>query len=145
MGCGSPKTYARNNFPIARPYCHSSITRSVKSFYGFHNNIDDVVAFFITILNKRHPPSVVEFNKILGSIVRMKQYPTVVSLVAHLEFRIITPSLVTLNILINCFCHLSQMGSAFSVLGKIVKRGYQLDAITGEVKKALEFHNKVRA
>ena len=79
------------------------------------NNVDDdAVAFFTLILNKRHPPSEFEINKILRSIVNMKQYPTAVSLFAQMEFRGITPSLVALSILINCFCYLGHMDSALS-------------------------------
>ena len=110
----------------------------------------------MTILNKRHRPSQVEIGKILMSVVKMKHYDTAISLFAQMEFRGITPSLVTSSILINCFCHLGQMGSGFSILGKIIKRGYDLDVITsttlmkgfcinGEVRKALEFHDRVRA
>ncbi|MED6220004.1 hypothetical protein PIB30_041018 [Stylosanthes scabra] len=72
------------------------------------------------------------------------------------RIRAITPSLVTLNILINCFCHLGDMDSAFSALTKIIKLGHQFDVFTlntlikgfcinNKVREALEFHDKVRA
>ncbi|KAL4338062.1 hypothetical protein AHAS_Ahas12G0172600 [Arachis hypogaea] len=86
-----------------------------------NNNVDDAVASFITLLGKRHLPPVVEFNKILVSLVKIKQYSTAVSLFAQMDFRGITPEYFTLCILINCFCHLGLMDSAFSVLAKIIK------------------------
>ncbi|KAL4394685.1 hypothetical protein AHAS_Ahas02G0176700 [Arachis hypogaea] len=44
-----------------------------------------------------------------------------------MDSRGITPSLVTLSILINCFCHLGLMDSAFSALSKIIKLGHDLN------------------
>ncbi|XLS82317.1 hypothetical protein HN51_048148 [Arachis hypogaea] len=121
-----------------------------------NNNVDDAVASFITLLGKRHLPPVVEFNKILVSLVKIKQYSTAVSLFAQMDFRGITPEYFTLCILINCFCHLGLMDSAFSVLAKIIKLGHQLDVvalntlmkgfcINKKVREALEFHDRVRA
>ncbi|MED6132798.1 hypothetical protein PIB30_022110 [Stylosanthes scabra] len=127
--------------------------------YAFHsrcNRVDDAIASFDSLLNKRPLPSIVEFNKILGFLVKTDQYRIVVSLVPQLECRGITPSVITLSILINCFCHLSLMDSAFSVLAKITKLGHELNVITlttllkgfcinGMVMEALEFHNKARS
>ncbi|XLS82221.1 hypothetical protein HN51_048052 [Arachis hypogaea] len=60
----------------------------------------------------------------------MKQYNTAVSLVSMLEFKGITPSIVTMNILINCSCHLDQTDSAFSALAKIIKWAHRFCVIT---------------
>ncbi|MED6169686.1 hypothetical protein PIB30_023548 [Stylosanthes scabra] len=134
-----------------RFYAHSS-----SSFPITPNNLDDAVDTFVTLLNKRNPPSQLEFNKILGSLVKIKQYHTAVSFFLLMDFRAIIPDLVTLNILINCFCHLGDMDSAFSALTKIIKLGHQFDVFTlntlmrgfcvnNMVREALEFHDKVRA
>ncbi|WJX71406.1 hypothetical protein P8452_55404 [Trifolium repens] len=107
---------------------------------------------------RMHPtPSIVEFNNILGSLVKTKcHYPTAISLSQLLEFNGIAPSIVTFNIVINCYCHLGQMNFAFSILGKILKIGYQLNTITlntlvkglclnGKVEEALHFHDHLVA
>ncbi|KAL4337961.1 hypothetical protein AHAS_Ahas12G0162500 [Arachis hypogaea] len=80
--------------------------------------------------SEHHFSSVIEFNKILASVVKMKQYNTAVSLVSMLEFKGITPSIVTMNILINCSCHLDQTDSAFSALAKIIKWAHRFCVIT---------------
>ncbi|KAF7813065.1 pentatricopeptide repeat-containing protein [Senna tora] len=85
------------------------------------NNIHDAVSSFNRLLLMRPLPSVVQFNKILGAIVKMKQYRTAISLSSRAQSKSITPSLVFLSILINSYSHLGQMYFAFSVLGKILK------------------------
>jgi len=104
-----------------------------------------------------HPvPRIYESNKILGSLTKMKCYPTVISFSKQMEMKGIHHSHVTLSILINCFCHLSQMTFAFSIFGKIFKLGYHPNVVTlttlmrglctnGEVRKALNFHDKMVA
>ncbi|KHN23731.1 Putative pentatricopeptide repeat-containing protein, mitochondrial [Glycine soja] len=78
-----------------------------------------------------HTTPIVESNKILDSFAKMMQYPTAVSLSHRLELKGIVPSLVTLNILINCFCRMGQITFGFSVLRpKILKRSYEPDTIT---------------
>ena len=62
--------------------------------------------------------------------MQMKHYPTVISLSKQMEAKGIVPDLVTLSILINCLRHLGQMAFSFSVLGKILKLGYQPNSIT---------------
>ena len=42
----------------------------------------------------------------------------------------VAPDVYSLNILINCFCNLNQMGFSLSVLGKILKLGFEPDITT---------------
>ncbi|XLT47387.1 hypothetical protein HN873_039991, partial [Arachis hypogaea] len=72
-----------------------------------------------SIANRHHPPSHVEIGKLLKSLIKEKHYHIAISLFSQLEFREIAPSLITLGMLINCFCYISHMDYAFSVLGKI--------------------------
>ncbi|MED6227505.1 hypothetical protein PIB30_114217, partial [Stylosanthes scabra] len=147
--------YAKFTSIIPLPFSTSLPLPAFNNFSAFHSHatVDDAVASFITLLNKPHLPSLIQFNNILGSLVQLKQYPTAVSLFAQMDFRAITPDLCTLNILINCFCHLGLMDSAFSALTKIIKFGHQFDVITlttlmkgfcmdNKVREALEFHDK---
>ncbi|XP_022641923.1 pentatricopeptide repeat-containing protein At1g12300, mitochondrial isoform X2 [Vigna radiata var. radiata] len=117
---------------------------------------DEAVSQFNRLLHQRHVPPIFEFGKILGFLVRVKRYPTAISLIQQMELKGIHNNFVNLSLLINCFCHLNQLPFAFSVFVKILKRGYHPNAITlntlmrglcdnGEVKEALNFHDKVVA
>lgn len=130
---------------IQTPHCHRK----------FHT-IDDAVALFRRMLHMHPPPSVVEFTKILGAIVNMKDYAIPIYLYTQMESRGILPYTVTLNILMNCYCHLGQLGFAFSVLAKILKLGYQPSVvslttlikglcITGKVLDACTIHDNIVA
>lgn len=120
--------------------------------HNYNANDDDIISSFNCMLQLCPTPPIVEFNKILGSLVKMKHYSTVISLSRRMDVTGIQPNIVTFNILINCFGHLRQMTFVFSVFAKILKLGYQPNAITlttlikglflkGEVKKAMHFHD----
>ena len=70
------------------------------------NIVVDAVCQFNSMLLVRDTPPIMEFNKIVGSLVKMKHYPTAISLFKQMQVKGIEPDLFTLNILINCFCHL---------------------------------------
>ncbi|KAH1235115.1 Pentatricopeptide repeat-containing protein, mitochondrial [Glycine max] len=94
-------------------------------------SFDDAVSSFHSMLHLHPPPSIVSLNKLLSSIMKTKHFSTVVSLCSHLDSKgTPKPSLVTLSIFINSFTHLGQMGLAFSVMGKIIKRGFGVDPFT---------------
>jgi pentatricopeptide repeat protein len=141
---------------VTNPISLRSYYYSINRFIHNDVHVDNAVSSFQRMLQMRHTPPIVEFNKILTSLVKIKHYTTVISLCHKLEqFKEITPDLCTFNILINCYCHLSgQITFSFSVLGKILKMGYQPNTITfttlikglclsGHVKKALHFHDHV--
>ena len=83
-------------------------------------NVDDAVSQFNRMLCMRHTPPIIQFNKILDSFAKIKHYSTAVSLSHRLELKGIQPDLITLNILINCFCHMGQINFGFSLLTKIL-------------------------
>lgn len=73
-----------------------------------------------------------------------------------MELNGIESDLFTFNILINCFSQLGQNSLSFSILAKILKKGYHPTAITfttlikglclkGQIHQALHFHDKVVA
>ncbi|KAF7841129.1 putative pentatricopeptide repeat-containing protein [Senna tora] len=103
------------------------------SFHSHHppnpNDIHQDVASFNRLLHLRPPPSIIQINKLLGSLAKMRHYPTVISLWTRAKSRGFTPCIVTLNILVNCYCHMGQMAFAFSILGKIFKNGLFDEAI----------------
>nr|XP_017190645.2 putative pentatricopeptide repeat-containing protein At1g12700, mitochondrial [Malus domestica] len=77
------------------------------------------------VLQRRHLPSVVRFNQILGQVARLKHYSTVISLNNQMGMSGIRPDVYTLNIIINCCCHLNQMGFGLSILGKFFKLSFE--------------------
>ena len=77
-----------------------------------------------------HPlPFIVDFNKLLATIPRMKHYSLPISLIKRMESFGISPDVYTLTILINCFCHLIQVDFGFSVLATILKLGYHPNSV----------------
>ncbi|GAU11086.1 hypothetical protein TSUD_197100 [Trifolium subterraneum] len=119
-------------------------------------NVNDADSPFNGMLDINPTPSssVFEIGKMLGSLVRNKQFHTAISLSHQMELNGIQPNFVTLNILLNCFCQLGQLNFAFSVLAKILKLGYHPNTVTvtalmkcmcvcGQIKKALDFHDDV--
>lgn len=101
-------------------------------------------------------PPILQFNHILASLVKINHYPTAISLFRQLEFNGIKPSIVTLTILMNCYCHTGGITFLFSILTKILKMGYEPNSITfttlikgmclnGQAYEALLFHDHVVA
>jgi len=141
------------HFPFLSKRLYSQ-SQFVSSTVDVHN----AVSSFNHMLCVNPPPPIIEFNKILGSLVKSNKnhYPTAISLFHHLELNRITPDIVTFNTVINCYCHLGEINFAFSLLGKILKLGFQPDIVTlttlikglcvnGKVKEALHFHDHVLA
>ncbi|GAU28897.1 hypothetical protein TSUD_293490 [Trifolium subterraneum] len=117
---------------------------------------DNLVSSFNHSFHQNPTPSIFHFGKILGSLVKSNHYYTVVSLHRQMELNEIASNLVISNILINCFSQLGLNSLSFSVFAKILKKGYEPNAITlttlikglclkGEIHKALHFHDKVVA
>jgi pentatricopeptide repeat domain-containing protein 1 len=73
------------------------------SLYSNNNDIDNAVSSFHSMLRMNPTPSIVQFGKILTSIVKMKHYPIAISLSHQLEFNGIMPNIVTFNTVINCY------------------------------------------
>ncbi|XLS94690.1 hypothetical protein HN51_070698 [Arachis hypogaea] len=104
-------------------------TSSVPS-HSQPQSLDEAVDSFTRMLSMRRTPPIIQFNKILGSLSKTKHFHAAVSLFQQLQARGIAPSIVTLNILINCCCGMGRMTLAFSVLAKIFRMDYQPDTVT---------------
>ena len=61
-----------------------SVRGSPKHYDSF-DNVADALNLFDKMINKSPKPSIVEFNKLLGAIVRAKHYSIVVSIYNQLE------------------------------------------------------------
>ena len=98
-----------------RDYCKSETFK----------NLDHALSLFDKMLHMHPLPSVVDFNHMFGSIARMKHYPVVITQIRDMESLGNTPDFYSLNILINCYCHLNEVNFGFSILATILKLGYQ--------------------
>ncbi|KAL6190700.1 hypothetical protein ACLB2K_037094 [Fragaria x ananassa] len=82
------------------------------------------------MLHRRHLPSVVRFTHILGQLVKLKQFEAVLSLNRQMGLVGIASDAYTLNITMNCYCHLNQMEYALSVLAHFFKLGLRITVPT---------------
>ena len=92
---------------------------------GTFKNLDHALDLFDKMLHMHPLPSIVDFTQLLGAIARMKHYSVVITLIRNMGSFGITPNVYTLNVLINCYCHLNRVDFGFSVLATILKLGYQ--------------------
>ncbi|KAM3704711.1 hypothetical protein ACJW31_03G026300 [Castanea mollissima] len=92
---------------------------------GTFRNLDHALGLFDKMLHMHPLPSIVDFTQLLGAIARMKHYSVVITLIRDMGSFRITPSVYTLNVLINCYCQLNRVDFGFSVLATVLKLGYQ--------------------
>ncbi|XLS94583.1 hypothetical protein HN51_070591 [Arachis hypogaea] len=105
---------------------HSALRLCFPSTSSLHSPsqsqlLDEAVDSFTRMLSMRPPPSIIQFNKILGSLAKTNHFLTTISLFQQLQARGIAPDLFTLNILLNCCCGMGRMTLAFSVLARIFR------------------------
>ncbi|KAK9932531.1 hypothetical protein M0R45_019766 [Rubus argutus] len=92
--------------------------------------LEDALNLFDEMLQRRPLPSVVRFNQLLGQLAKLKYHSAVISLNKTMCVLGIASDAYTLNIIINCYCHLKQAGVSMSVLGRFFKLGLQPDVTT---------------
>ncbi|KAI5313922.1 hypothetical protein L3X38_043098 [Prunus dulcis] len=92
--------------------------------------VEDAFNVFDRMLQMPPPPSIVRFTQILGQVAKLKHYSAVISLYNQMDVSGIGPDVCTLNILMNCYCHLNQMGFSLSVLGNFFKLGLEPDVFS---------------
>lgn len=97
---------------------------------GF-TKLDDALVLFNQMAQMRPLPSTSYFTQLLAAIVRLKHYTTVISLLKEMEALLIVELNVhILSVLINCYCHLNRVNFGFSIMGRILKLGYEPDCTT---------------
>ncbi|KAL0456602.1 UNVERIFIED_CONTAM: putative pentatricopeptide repeat-containing protein, mitochondrial [Sesamum latifolium] len=94
------------------------------------HEIDDAVFLFREMVRMRPQPSVVQFNKLLSIIVKMKQYRVALNLFDEMRQSDIPVSEYKMNIAINCYCLLNRVDFGFAILGSFFKRGYEPNVTT---------------
>ncbi|KAK9937967.1 hypothetical protein M0R45_014730 [Rubus argutus] len=93
-------------------------------------NLEDALKVFDEMVQRRPLPSVVRFTQILTQVSKLKHYSAVISLNKQMRLLGIASDAYTLSIIINCYCHLKQMGFSLSVLGQFFKLGLEPDVTT---------------
>ncbi|XP_021773278.1 pentatricopeptide repeat-containing protein At1g62680, mitochondrial-like [Chenopodium quinoa] len=103
----------------------SNSESSVASFECFINIFDKLI-------NDRPLPPIATFTSILKSILKVRHYSAAIPLFKKLCLLHdqILPDLCALNMNIECYCRLNQVDLGFSLLGKIIKLGYEPDIVT---------------
>ncbi|XP_028111570.1 putative pentatricopeptide repeat-containing protein At1g12700, mitochondrial [Camellia sinensis] len=96
------------------------------------NHLHSALISFNRMLRMRPLPTISQFNKALGSILKMGHYATALSLIQNKlqRFQGIQVNFYTFNIAINCYCHLNRADFGLSLLGTLFKRGYTADVTT---------------
>ncbi|KAL0430556.1 UNVERIFIED_CONTAM: putative pentatricopeptide repeat-containing protein, mitochondrial [Sesamum radiatum] len=94
------------------------------------HQIDDAVFSFREMLRMRPQPRVVEFNKLLTSIVKMKKYSFALNVFDELRQSGARVDDYTLTIVINCYCLLNRVDFGFAILGSFFKCGYEPNVTT---------------
>ncbi|KAM7462435.1 hypothetical protein LguiA_030556 [Lonicera macranthoides] len=94
------------------------------------NNLQDSLVSFNRLLKSRSTHSIIEINRVLGSIVKMGHYHNVLSLIKQLQLHGVPVDYYTINIGINCYSHLNRVNFGFSMLGSLFKRGYEPNVVS---------------
>ncbi|XP_012845016.1 PREDICTED: putative pentatricopeptide repeat-containing protein At1g12700, mitochondrial [Erythranthe guttata] len=94
------------------------------------NELDDTVFLIRKMMRMRPRPSVFELTKQLQVIVKMKQYSVALKLFDEMRQWGAPVNVYTMNILINCCCHLRWVDFSFAVFGSFLKHGYEPNVTT---------------
>jgi pentatricopeptide repeat protein len=54
---------------------------------GYFVKLDNAIASFNRMLDRNPQPPIIEFNRLISSVVRMRKYETVVSFFKEMEFQ----------------------------------------------------------
>ncbi|RID44462.1 hypothetical protein BRARA_I01252 [Brassica rapa] len=100
----------------------SSVGESGGSRSGFHEikGLDDAIDLFKDMVRSSPLPSAIDFNKLMGVVVRMERPDLVISLYQKMERKQIRRDIYSMNILIKCFCSCSKLPFALSTFGSVI-------------------------
>ncbi|PRQ34462.1 putative pentatricopeptide [Rosa chinensis] len=125
-------TYLQYSTPPLVALLHFKSSKPTKSreTHPRVSNVEHALKVFDEMLQRRPLPCVVRFNQLLGQRAKLKHYSAVLSLIRQMGLLGIASDTYTLTIVINCYCHLDQMGFSLSVLGQFFKSGLQPNVAT---------------
>ncbi|GAB2230305.1 hypothetical protein Drorol1_Dr00014566 [Drosera rotundifolia] len=109
----------------------TAVKTQCKSSFKF---MEQPKLLFIRLLNSTPLPPISEFNPLLASMTKFKEFVTVIKLYRLLETRFgVSPDTHSYSILIDCCCRVDCPDVGFSFLGKMMKEGYEFDGVTLKV------------
>ncbi|XP_042483660.1 pentatricopeptide repeat-containing protein At1g62680, mitochondrial-like [Macadamia integrifolia] len=101
-----------------------------KSSTGTSVIVEEAFRRYHLLVHSQPFPKIVAFNKLFGTLAKCKHYSTVISMYKNMDSLKIHTDVVTLTILLNCFCGLYRLDLGFSVFGITMKRGFDPDIVT---------------
>ncbi|KAF8093201.1 hypothetical protein N665_0388s0002 [Sinapis alba] len=103
-------------------------------------NLEDAIALFNDMVNSRPFPSVIDFNRVLNAIVKLKncfQLSLALSLLGKMLKLGYEPDRVTLGSLVNGFCRRNKVSDAVSFVQKMVELGVFVIRVDGVMRRLL--------
>lgn len=79
-------------------------------------NHEDALQVFDKMLLRQPLPSVSQFNQVIGVVVKTRHYSTALSLFKQMNSFSIASRIYTINMCINCYCHLNQVSNCLHFL-----------------------------
>ncbi|XP_028114898.1 pentatricopeptide repeat-containing protein At1g63400-like [Camellia sinensis] len=120
--------------PTSHPQGHEPKPKALpkQPWYLGPNHLHSALISFNRMLRMRPLPPISQFNKALGSILKMAHYATALSLIHNKlqQFQAIQVNFYTFNIAINYYCRLNRVDFGLSLLGTLFKRSYTPDVTT---------------
>nr|GLL49838.1 putative pentatricopeptide repeat-containing protein At1g12700, mitochondrial [Ipomoea trifida] len=121
-----------------------TVSSNQSKFEKSSNDLDDALKLFRQMAHNRPLPSVIQFNKLLSRILKLKHYSVVVSLFQEMRIKGIPISVYTINILVDVYCRSSRVDCGFCVLGVVFKCGFEFNVVTfTTLIKGLLLDNKI--
>ncbi|EOA34831.1 hypothetical protein CARUB_v10022413mg [Capsella rubella] len=93
-------------------------------------SLDDAIVLFDDMVRSRSLYSAIDFNKLMGVVVRMNRSDVVISLYKNMERLRIPCNIYSFTILIKCICSCRKLSLTLSTFGKITKLGFHPDVVT---------------
>ncbi|GJT69543.1 putative tetratricopeptide-like helical domain-containing protein [Tanacetum coccineum] len=123
-------TCSRRNLRLLISHRHSPRDYPTTSTIFLAHKLDDALQLFDEMLHRNPPPCIIEFNKLITPIVKMKHYTTSLNLYKKISLVGIPQDLYAMNISINCYSRLKQVNYSFALLATIFKLGHPPDSAT---------------
>nr|XP_027072896.1 pentatricopeptide repeat-containing protein At1g62670, mitochondrial-like isoform X2 [Coffea arabica] len=127
-----------SNFSVFSPHFYSprTIHSHNQSHYksGFADNVktlDAALDLYEQMVLTSPLPSVIEFDKLLGRVIKLEHYSAAILMYKHMCFLGFIPVdhyIMTRAII--CYSFLNRIDCSFSVLGSFIKRGYAPNVVT---------------
>ncbi|XP_031268642.1 pentatricopeptide repeat-containing protein At1g62680, mitochondrial-like [Pistacia vera] len=91
---------------------------------------DEACYFFCLMTHMQPKPPISSFNQLFGVLAKKKSHEDVILLYKRVGLIGLLPDLITLNILVNCFCNVGRVCDGFVVLGRILRWGFSPNVVT---------------